>query len=164
MSKLNIQPEMSIEELGQKVSSYLKDHWEEVLANTIEELQKLFPKYEDATYGMYLDKLLPPAWKELKKAGFQSAEKTKEDDFIIGGCLNFRNSIEKAKWGTPDHEKRIFWIVIENQNKQLIGTFLFELSHSHVNFNLPSPPKLMTFTSTERNEITKKILSLNENS
>ncbi len=34
MSKLNIQPEMSIEELGQKVSDYLKDHWEEVLANT----------------------------------------------------------------------------------------------------------------------------------
>ncbi|WP_410985414.1 DUF6022 family protein [Bacillus cereus] len=164
MSKLNIQPEMSIEELGQKVSGYLKDHWEEVLANTIGELQKLFPEYEDATYGMYLDNLLPPAWKELEKAGFQSAEKTKEDDFIIAGCLNFRNSIEKAKWGTPDHQKRIFWIVIENQNKQLIGTFLFELSHSHVNFNLPSAPKLMTFTSTERNEITQKILSLNENS
>ncbi|MED3825810.1 DUF6022 family protein [Priestia flexa] len=47
---------------------------------------------------------------------------------------------------------------------QLIGTFLFELSHSHVNFNLPSAPKLMTFKSTERNQITKKILSLNENS
>ncbi|KKI93574.1 hypothetical protein WQ54_02895 [Bacillus sp. SA1-12] len=162
MTKLNIRPEMSIEELGQIVSEYLKEHWEKILTENMEEYQKLFPEYEDATYGMYLDKLLPPVWKELEEAGFKSAETIREDDFIIAGCLNFRNSLEKAKWGTPDHERRVFWIVIENQNKQLIGTFLFELSHSHVNFNLPSAPRLITIQNTERNEISKKIQSLYE--
>lgn len=163
MSTLNIKPEMSIEELGRVVSSYIKDHWEEVLAENVEELKKLFPEYEDATYGMYLDKLIPPIWGQLEKNGFQSAEETKEDDFVIASCLHFRNSIEKAEWGTPDHEMRVFWIVIENQQKNLIGTFLFELSHSHVQFNLPAPPRLITFEGTERKEITAQVLQLKEN-
>ncbi|MED4129603.1 DUF6022 family protein [Shouchella miscanthi] len=113
---------------------------------------------------MYLDKLLPPAWKELEREGFQSAEKAREDDFIIAGCLNFRNSIEKAKWGSPAHEMRVFWIVIENQQQQKIGTFLFELSHSHVQFNIPAPPKLTIFHGINKMEIIKEILSLKENS
>lgn len=155
---------MSIVELGQIVSDYIKEHWEEVLSENIVELKKLFPEYEDATYGMYLDKLLPPVWKELEREGFQSAEEAREDDFIIAGCLNFRNSIEKAKWGSPDHEMRVFWIVIENQHKQKIGTFLFELSHSHVQFDIPSSPKLNIFDGTERQGITKEILSQKEKS
>lgn len=160
MTTVNIKSEMSIEELGQAVSDYIKDHWKEVLAENAEELENLFPEYKDATYGMYLDKLIPPIWKELEKNGFQSVEETKEDDFVIAGCLHFRNSMEKAKWGTPDHEKRVFWIVIENQHKNKIGTFLFELSHSHIQFNLPAPPRFIAFEGIERKEIITKILQL----
>lgn len=163
MQTIEIKPEMSIEEVGQVVSTYLEDRWEQILLDNLEELKRLFPEYEDATYGMYLDKLIPPIWAELEKNGFQSAEQAKEDDFVIAGCLNFRNSIEKAKWGNPHHEMRVFWIVIENQYREQIGTFLFELSHSHVQFDLPAPPKLIPFKGTERRDITEKISQLKEN-
>ncbi|WP_096435868.1 DUF6022 family protein [Alteribacter populi] len=160
MTKLNVKPDLLIEELGEVLTAYIKDHWERVLEENKEELLKLYPEYEDATYGIYLDKLLPPVWGVLEKNGFQSAEETKEDDFIIGGCLNFRNSIEKAHWGTPSHEIRVFWIVIENQHREQIGTLIFELPHSHVEFDLPAPPKVTVFEGTERREITQKIREL----
>lgn len=162
MTTANIKPEMSIEDLGQELSGYINAHWESVLEENGDELKALFPEYEDATYGMYLDKLIPPIWQEMEKNGFQSAEDAIENDFVIGGCLNFSNSVEKAKWGTPDHEIRVFWIVIQNQQKIKIGTLLFEFSHSHVQFDLPVPPKITAFPGVERREITAKILQLKE--
>lgn len=163
MTTVNVQPQMTIHELGEVLSTYLKEHWKEVLNRNITELEELFPKYEDATYGMYLDKLIPPIWKIVKENGFRSAETTKEDDFVIGECLHFRNSIEKAKWGTLHHEKRVFWIVIENQHKDKIGTLLFELSHSHIDFNIPAPPRFLPLKEINRKEIVKKIIQLEEN-
>lgn len=111
---------------------------------------------------MYLDKLIPQVWNELDKNGFHSAEEVKENDFVIAGCLNFRNSIEKAKWGTPDNEMRVFWIVIQNKQKNKIGTIIFEISHSHVQFDLPAPPTITAFAGIERKEITAKIHQLKE--
>ncbi|AZS16741.1 DUF6022 family protein [Paenibacillus lutimineralis] len=164
MTTFKIHAEMSIEKLAQVVSDYIAKYWKEVLAENAEELNKLFPEYEDATYGMYLDKLLPPIWIELETNGYHSAEETKKDDFVIAGCLNFRNSMEKATWGTPNHEIRVFWIVIKNQHQDEIGTLLFELSHSHVQFELPAPPKFIAFKGTNRKDITTKIVQLKENS
>ncbi|WP_246861000.1 DUF6022 family protein [Bacillus sp. REN3] len=163
MEKVNIQPNMKINELGEVLFTYIKEHWKEVLNKNIKELKQLFPEYEDATYGMYLDKLIPPIWKLIKENGFRSIEITKEDDFVIGECLHFRNSIEKANWGKPHHEKRVFWIVIENQNKDKIGTLLFELSHSHIEFNLPAAPRFLSLEEIKREEIIKKIIQLEEN-
>lgn len=162
MTIVNIKPEMSIEELGRELSGYIEEHWKKVLEENIDEFKSLFPEYEDATYGMYLDKLIPPIWNELEKNGFHSAEEVKENDFVIAGCLNFRNSIEKAKWGTPDHEMRVFWIVIQNKQKNKIGTIIFEISHSHVQFDLPAPPTITAFAGIERKEITAKIHQLKE--
>lgn len=162
MENVNIKPQMTIYELGEVFFTYMKEHWEDVLNSNNRELEQLFPEYEDATYGMYLDKLIPPIWKVIKEKGYRPAEKTKQDDFIIGECLNFRNSLEKVKWGTPDYEKRVFWIVIENQYKDMIGTLLFELSHSHIKFNLPSPPRILPLEEIKREEIINKIILLQE--
>ncbi len=163
MSKVNIRPNMTIDELGEVLFTYTKDNWQEVLNRNISELEQLFPEYEDATYGMYLDKLIPPIWKLIEDNGFRSTEDTKEDDFVIAGCLHFRNSIEKAKWGKPHHEKRVFWIVVENQHKAIIGTLLFELSHSHLEFNLPAQPKFLSLNEIKREEIINTIIQLEEN-
>lgn len=160
MTIVNIQPQMTIYELGEVLSTYIEEHWKEVLNKNIKELEQLFREYKDATYGMYLDKLIPPVWNLVKEKGFRSAENTKEDDFVIGEYLHFRNSMEKAKWGTPHHEKRVFWIVIENQHKDKIGTLLFELSHSHIEFNLPAQPRFFPLKEMKREEIIKKIIQL----
>ncbi|MCF6409424.1 DUF6022 family protein [Pseudalkalibacillus salsuginis] len=161
MKEHMIKPNITIDEIGKAFSRYIDENWEEVLNNHKEKFEALFPEYEDATYGMYLDHLLPPFWKEVEMAGFRSAEKTKEDDFIIAGCLNFRNSIEKTKWKPYEH--RVFWIVIENDGHQEIGTLIFELSHSHSKFKVPEAPVVSIFKVTDRKEITEKIIERKEN-
>ncbi|MFT9847795.1 DUF6022 family protein [Aneurinibacillus sp. REN35] len=157
-----VNPEMNIHELGNVASDYIQKKWRPVLAQHRDELITLFPEYEDATYGMYLDKLLPPMWEEFQRNGFTTAEATKEGDFVIADCLHFRNSLEKAKWGTPEHEIRVFWIVIENERNERIGTLLFELSHSHVAFDIPAAPTFFVCEGIEHNAIVEKIRQLKE--
>lgn len=156
MPKLNA--EMTIDQLAAVLSDYVESSWEDVLQANHQELTSLFPELEDATYGMYLDRLIPPAWQELESCGFQSTEPVRADDFVIAGCLNFRNSLEKAEWGTPGHEIRVFWIVLNNTHNQEIGTLVLEFSHSHLQFDVPEPPKIIAFTEKDRKEIVSKIL------
>ncbi|XEC94648.1 DUF6022 family protein [Paenibacillus tarimensis] len=158
MTIISMDAGMSIEQLGCAVADFLESKWKVVLEENIDEFMRLFPEYEDATYGIYLEKLIPPIWEELVRNGIQTVESAKEDDFIIAGCLNFRNSMEKAEWGTPDHELRVFWIVLENRLQERIGTFIFEFFHSHIQFDIPAPPRLVILHSTERKEIVGKIL------
>ncbi|MED4752803.1 DUF6022 family protein [Brevibacillus choshinensis] len=162
MSMLELNPEMAIEQLGVALAEYIERSWSDVLTASRDELAGLFPELEDATYGMYLDKLIPSAWQELERCGFQPAEPSKEDDFVIAGCLQFRNSIEKAEWGTPGHEIRIFWIVLKNHNEKQIGTLVMEFAHSHIQFDIPEQPRIIAFAETERNEIVSRILQRQE--
>ncbi|MGG1658581.1 DUF6022 family protein [Brevibacillus sp. NRS-1366] len=163
MYMLGMNPEMAIEQVGVALSEYIENNWSEVLHANRDELEALFPELEDATYGVYLDKLIPPAWQEFERCGFQSAEPDKEDDFVIAGCLNFRNSLEKAEWGTPGHEIRIFWIVLKNREEQRIGTLVLEFAHSHIQFDVPAKPKIIAMEETERREIVSRILQRKEN-
>lgn len=160
MNFTSLHSKMTIKELDQLFTHFLNERWEEVLKENEEELTRLFPEYEDATYGMYLDKLLPPLWKEMRKHGFQTAAQTEENDFVIAGCLHFRNSMEKASWGKPEHERRVFWIVIENEDNRMIGTLLFHLSHSHLQFHLPSAPAIQSIEGTDRPVIIEQIQKL----
>ncbi|MDN4526438.1 DUF6022 family protein [Fictibacillus fluitans] len=157
-----VKSEMTIHELGRVACEYLHGNWRSVLDENKEELIRLFPEYEDATYGMYLDKLIPPLWKEFQRCGFTTAEEKKEGDFVIADCLHFSNSLEKAKWGTPQHEIRVFWIVVKNERSEKIGTLLFELSHSHLKFDLPAAPQFFVFEGTERRSIVERIRELRE--
>lgn len=153
---------MTIHALGKVASNYLHENWKPVLDENKEELLRLFPEYEDATYGMYLDKLIPPLWKKFKQSGFKTAEVKKEGDFVIADCLHFSNSLEKAKWGKPEHETRVFWIVVENARSEKIGTLLFELSHSHLEFDLPAAPHFFVYEGMERRAIVERIRQLKE--
>ncbi|MCJ8014934.1 DUF6022 family protein [Paenibacillus sp. KQZ6P-2] len=155
---IEMNPEMTIEQLSMAFDAYIECNWSAVLTASKDELIALFPEYEDATYGMYLGKLIPPAWQELQRNGFQLVDTAKEDDFVIADCLLFRNSLEKAKWGTPGHEIRIFWMVIKNHQDKPIGTLVMEFSHSHIQFDIPDRPKIFTFEETERKEIVSHIM------
>nr|WP_238933661.1 DUF6022 family protein [Brevibacillus choshinensis] len=82
----------------------------------------------------------------------------KDDDFVIADCLLFRNSLEKAEWGSPGHEMRIFWIVLANHQDEPIGTLVMEFPHSHIQFDIPDRPRIFAFEETERKEIVARIL------
>ncbi|MFD1412279.1 DUF6022 family protein [Oceanobacillus jeddahense] len=157
---MNLNQDMTIQMLTAELAYYVEENWKTVLEENQDELFRLFPEYEDATYGMYLDKLLPPAWKQVEENGFRSNAELKEDDFVIAGFLKFRNSIEKVKWGGSSHEYRVFWITIINSNHEEIGTLLFELPHSHKNFHIPDSPKFTYTHKIDKREIRQEIIAL----
>lgn len=158
MPIITVNPEMSIGQVAAALSEYVALNWEKVLQTNYQELASLFPELEDSTYGLYLDRLIPHAWQELERCGFQTAEPAGEGDFVIAGCLNFRNSIEKAEWGSAGQEIRIFWIVLNNSHNQTIGTLVLEFAHSHLQFDVPELPKFSAFAETECREIKSQIL------
>ncbi|MZQ81209.1 hypothetical protein GQF01_03615 [Paenibacillus sp. 5J-6] len=157
MSLLTVKPEMSIGQVAAALSEYVELNWKNVLQTNYQELTSLFPELEDSTYGLYLDRLIPQAWQEIERCGFQAAEPAGEGDFVIAGCLNFRNSIEKAEWGGPGREIRVFWIVLNNGHNQTIGTLVLEFAHSHLQFDVPELPKFSALAETDRREIKSKI-------
>nr|WP_238933662.1 DUF6022 family protein [Brevibacillus choshinensis] len=57
---IELKTDMTIVPLGMALDAYIEHNWSAVLTSSRDELFALFPEYEDATYGMYLDKLIPP--------------------------------------------------------------------------------------------------------
>lgn len=151
---------MTIAELEKTLNAYVESNWKIILEENREEFERLFPEYEDATYGIYAEKLLVPIWNQVEDAGFYSAAEVKEDDFVIAGFLLFRHSLEKEKWGTPLSEKRVFWLKIKNREHEEIGTLLMEMAHSHVSFSIPAPPKFLALETTNEREIRSQIRSI----
>lgn len=146
---------MSIEEIGEAGNRYIAAVWEEVYEERYEQLVKAFQEIEDAAYGLYLDQLMPPLFERLEQAGFQALGPVKEDDFVIGKCLKFSDSLEK--WGTEDNRTRLFWNVIRNERHEPIGTLITAIPHSHLNFDIPRAPQLYTLKQTEREQIVEGI-------
>jgi hypothetical protein len=151
---------MNISELEKTLNAYVESNWKKILEDNREEFETLFPEYEDATYGIYAEKLLVPVWQQVEDAGFHSAAEVKEDDFVIAGFLLFRHSLEKEQWGTPLNEKRVFWLTIKNRQHEEIGTLLMEMSHSHAGFSIPAPPKFLALQTTNEREIRSQIRSI----
>ncbi|WP_062049176.1 DUF6022 family protein [Bacillus sp. JCM 19034] len=155
-----IEQNMDITELEKALNAYVESNWKKILEDNREEFEALFPEYEEGTYGIYAEKLLVPAWRQVEKAGFRSTAEIKEDDYVIADFLLFRHSLEKEKWGTPSNEKRVFWITIKNSQEEEIGTLLMEMSHSHAGFSIPSPPKFLALQTTNGREIRSQIRSI----
>ncbi|MBH5320197.1 hypothetical protein I6N90_20535 [Paenibacillus sp. GSMTC-2017] len=159
---LSFTSDMTIEAIGEKGNSYVDRVWSALYEKMHEELTTAFAEIEDAAYGLYLDQLMPPLFEELEKNGFKALGEVEEGDFIIGKCLNFRNSLEK--WGTEDNRSRIFWNVIKNSQNQPIGTLLTELPHSHYKFDIPVAPQIHIIQEFEKQKIVLKIREIKEKS
>ncbi|UOY86707.1 DUF6022 family protein [Bacillus glycinifermentans] len=152
--------DMSIEEIGEQMQRFVSHNWKKTLHDHYEELTKAFPELEDSTYGLYLDKLMPPAFESLEACGFKTTHDTKKSDFLIGKSLNFRHSIEK--WGTEEQRSRVFWIVVRDRQNNPIGTLLFDFFHSHTGFNVPKAPKISVIRETERGNIVEAVKRMKE--
>lgn len=152
---------MMIEEIGEAGNQYIESVWRTVYDSMFEQLTAAFREIEDAAYGLYLDQLMPALFDSLEETGFEATEPLKEDDFVIGKCLVFRNSLEK--WGTEDNRSRIFWNVIRRKdNQQPVGTLLTEIPHSHLKFDIPRAPVLYALKECERGQISQGIRRIKE--
>lgn len=159
-SSFTCKPDLSIKKIGELLETYITTKWKKVLEENFDELSKAFPELEDATYGLYLDKLMPPMFEALEKTGFTTLGDVKESDFIIGKSLNFSNSMEK--WGPEDNRSRVFWIVVKDQQKKPIGTLLFDFFHSHIHFEVPSAPQIFALEETSKENIILAIRRMKE--
>ncbi|WP_068775047.1 DUF6022 family protein [Paenibacillus sp. FJAT-26967] len=147
---------MTIEEIGQAGNQYIESAWKPLYDSMHDQLTAAFHEIEDAAYGLYLDQLMPALFDGLKDAGFEAMEPLEDNDFIIGKCLLFRNSLEK--WGTEENRSRIFWSVIRNkQSQQPIGTLLTEIPHSHLKFEIPTAPVLYSLKMNKKEQIVQEI-------
>ncbi|MFD0587198.1 DUF6022 family protein [Paenibacillus sp. GCM10027627] len=147
--------DMTIEELSQEANRYLETEWKSLYEVMYDELAAAFAEIEDAAYGLYLDRIMPPIFDQLEEAGFNTMEELKEHDFVIGKRLIFRNSLEK--WGTEDNRSRMFWNVVRNLEGQPIGTLLTEIPHSHLGFDIPSAPVVYSVKVSEKGLIVEEM-------
>ncbi|MGG3453754.1 hypothetical protein D3C81_1050090 [compost metagenome] len=144
-------PDMSIEEIGEEGNRYIGTVWKSLYDSMHEELTKAFLEIEDAAYALYLNQLMPPLFNRLMETGFEVIAPVEEDDFVIGQCLIFRNSLEK--WGSEENRSRIFWNVIHRKGTLPLGTLLTEIPHSHLKFDIPETPKLYTLRESIKDRI-----------
>ena len=154
--------DMSIEAIGREGNRYVAAAWNPLYVEMHEQLMQAFQEIKDGAYGLYLDQLLPPVFDRLQAAGYQTQGAVGEDDFIIGKCLNFRDSLEKVKWGTAENQSRLFWNIVRNERDEPIGTLVTELAHSHLNFDIPAQPRFHSLAQTDRKSIIAGIRRIKE--
>ena len=85
MNKVLFRPGMSIKEIGEQLQGYIAANWKQTLDDHREALLKVFPELEDATYGVYLDHLLPPVFESLEQSGFTTIQNAGKGDFYRKG-------------------------------------------------------------------------------
>ena len=153
---------MTIEAISDRCNRYAEAAWRPLYEEMHERLTESFAEIEDAAYGLYLDRLLPPLFDGLEEAGYQLMGEVGEEDFIIGKRLNFSDSLEKAAWGTPSSESRVFWNVVRDPGGEPVGTLAMELVHSHLGFDIPTAPRFHALAQTERKGILAEIRRIKE--
>lgn len=136
--------EVNIQRIAKYIREHIHEHWESTLKENHEELLQKFDEIGEPTYGLYLSKLLSPAFDELTDAGF-----VMKPGFILP------NSIEH--WGPPEERERCMWCVVKNQNKTPLGTLVLRVFHSHVRFDIPLAPDIFGLEETEKEPILDKI-------
>ncbi|MEK3731626.1 MULTISPECIES: DUF6022 family protein [Paenibacillus] len=160
MTSIQFEQGMTIEAIGTACGEYVEMEWRPLYESMHEALTAAFAEIEDAAYGQYLDRLMPPLFEALEQAGYAFTDDVREDDFVIGGRLLFRQSLEK--WGTEDNRSRVFWNVIRDADDRTIGTVLTEIPHSHLKFDIPRGPRVLAIAETTKSGITERIRALME--
>lgn len=160
MTFVQFEQGMTIKAIGTVCGEYLEKEWQPLYESMHEALTAAFAEIEDAAYGQYLDRLMPPLFVALEQAGYAFADEVREDDFVVGGRLLFRQSLEK--WGTEDNRSRVFWNVIRDADDRTIGTLLTEIPHSHLSFDIPRGPRVFAIAEATKTVIAERIHALME--
>jgi hypothetical protein len=147
-SSLTFKTNMSIREIGDLIESHFRTQWEKILEENYDELLQSYKKLGDPAYGIYLKELMAPVFDQLKKAGY------------VASTLNLHNSLEE--WGPIENRDRMLWSVVKDSDDHPIGTFIVDLFHSHVHFELPSIPQVYVVEETTRDNIFTAIHRIKE--
>jgi hypothetical protein len=138
---LSEQNERTIETLARYIEIHILEEWEPILANSREELLRIYDKAGEAAYGTYAQRLLRPIQAELKRAGFECAPR-------FPGTLS-----TSREWGRLDDRVRWMWSVVRPTQETPMGALVIKLSHDHTQFRIPHPPAVLAIRETETGAI-----------
>lgn len=107
------------------MNQFVQQQWDLILKENHDELIEHFRTIGEPAYGVYLNKLLKPIFKQLTDAGLNV-----KPGFIMP------NSIEH--WGPPEERERCIWCVVRKKDETPLGTLVLRMFHSHTKFDVPS--------------------------
>lgn len=136
--------EMTVQSMVNSINQYLQKQWKSVLQMNQNKLSVKFDEIGEATYGIYLKKLMTPIIDEMTSAGF-----------ILNPGFVLPNSIEH--WGPPEERERCMWCVIKNKDQTPIGTLVVRVFHSHTKFDIPLAPNFFALEETDKDAIIEMI-------
>ena len=138
-----ITAESGIELIAQQTRLHIDKNWAFVLSQHSARLVKAYQEMGDGAYGLYLDFLFKPVYKQLKDCGFSVLPK-------LPGNLNI-----SREWGNVDEtdQQRWMWSVLKFPDGSECGTIVVEVYHDHTQFRLPKPPAIGFLTFTKREDI-----------
>ena len=139
----SITTQSTIESIADQVRLHINDKWEVIFNEHLAKLSKAYQELGDGAYGLYLDLLFKPIYKQLKNSNFQVLPK-------LPGNLN-----SSREWGTADEtdQQRWMWSVLKHTNGSDCGTLVVEVFHDHTQFRLPRKPAIRSLIVTEQEEV-----------
>ena len=132
-----------IESIAEQTRLHIDTNWELILSQHAARLVQAYGEMGDGAYGLYLDFLFKPVYKQLKTCGFSVLPK-------LPGNLNI-----SREWGNADEtdQQRWMWSVLKFPDGSDCGTIVVEVYHDHTQFRLPKPPAIRFLPFTKREAI-----------
>jgi hypothetical protein len=128
--------------IGQYVESHIVEHWQSVLQNNRDKLQRAYEEAGDMAYGTYLNLLFLDVHKQLKEAGLRPEPKL-PGDFQIS-----------REWGErEDDRQRWMWSTVYSSAGEPVGTVVSIVYHDHTQFRVPRQPQLIALTETGKEAV-----------
>lgn len=132
----SITADSSIEFIAEQTRHHVANNWESVLIKNSAKLSKSYLGLGDGAYGLYLDFLFKPIYRQLKDSGFRVLPK-------LPGNLN-----SSREWGNEAEtdQQRWMWSVLKYADGRDCGTLVVAVFHDHTQFRLSQPPAIRFLT------------------
>ncbi|TVX94575.1 hypothetical protein FPZ44_04665 [Paenibacillus agilis] len=135
--------EARIKGIAHFIEEHIAQHWEGVLVNNEEKLQKAYKEAGDAAYGTYLNLLFLPVHRQLKEAGI-TPEPRFPGEFDIS-----------REWGNEQetHQQRWMWSTVYGPQEEAIGTIVTIIYHDHTQYRVPQQPEVLALTEVGKEAV-----------
>lgn len=138
--------EVTIHIIASYLREFIQERWEPVLQENLPELLQLFEEVGEVTYGVYLRKLMGPAFEQLEQTGFS----------LQGGSgAPPTQSVEY--WGPPEERERCAWYLVKQADGSLLGTIVYRAFHDHTRFRITRAPGILALQETEESAILSQL-------
>lgn len=136
-----------IDAIAEFMKNHIGKHWQSVLLDEREKLEKAYLEAGDAAYGTYLNLLLLPIHRQFKEAGLRP-EPRLPGDFDIS-----------REWGNEEenNQQRWMWSTIYGSDEEPLGTIVTITHHDHTRFRIPRQPGIIALNETRKDDVVEAL-------